>query len=446
MEVNTELADILGGEVTVGDLVDRPHNFFGVCVMVRGVRRGSLSLWLPSCAVAVWHMCGPVGRVGTVRRDLIGAWSIPNRRMSTERSLRLTNPREPGGTLMMMTIGGDSHKRTHTFVAVDDRGRRVAEKTVPATTDGHLDAVAWGAQWPKRRWALEDCRQVTRRLEGDLLRAGETVIRVPTKLMADLRRGAREPGKSDPIDALAVARAALREPDLPVARLDGEERRLKLLVDHREDLISERTRMQSRLRWHLHELMPEHIVELRTLRRFHVLDDLARRFGAIDGLVAAIASELIARIRELTIRINELEREITGIVTDLAPTLLGLEGCGALSAAKIVAETAGVDRFRSRAAFARWNGTAPIPVWTGNERFRLNRGGNRQVNAAIHRIAITQWRGHGRGHDYVQGRIERGDTKRSAIRALKRRLSDEVFRRLHTDAATTQTRPLDQVA
>ena len=121
------------------------------------------------------------------------------------------------------------------------------------------------------------------------------------------------------------------------------------------------------------------------------------------------------------------------MVTDLAPTLLALQGCGPLSAAKLVAEAAGIDRFRSRSAFARWNGTAPIPVWTGNEKFRLSRGGNRQANAAIHRIAISQWRDHGPGHDYIARRIEGGDPKRSAIRALKRRISDEVFRRLRDD-------------
>ncbi len=147
----------------------------------------------------------------------------------------------------MITIGGDSHKRTHTFVAIDDLGRQIAERTVAATSDGHLAALDWARQWPERRWALKDCRQVTRRLEGDLLRGGEHVLRVPTQLMAGARRSAREPGKSDPIDAMSVARAALREPGLPQARLDGRERHLKLLVDHREDLVGERTRIQSRL-------------------------------------------------------------------------------------------------------------------------------------------------------------------------------------------------------
>ncbi len=334
---------------------------------------------------------------------------------------------------MMMTIGGDTHKRTHTFVVADSTGRQVAQRTVAATTEGHLDALMWAAQWPQRQWALEDCRQVTRRLERDLLGAGERVVRVPTQLMVGARESVRTLGKSDPIDALSVARAALREPDLPVAQLDGPERHLKLLVDHREDLVAERVRTQCRLHWHLHELMPEHPIGLRRLNRFRVLDDLRTRLTDVDGPVADISRELIGRVWDLTVRINALFREISGLVGELAPTLLALEGCGPMSAAKIVAEVAGIDRFRSCSAFARWNGTTPIPVWSANERFRLNRGGNRQVNAAIHRIAITQWREPGRGHDYVQGRIDRGDTKRGAIRALKRRISDEVMKRLTAD-------------
>ena len=344
----------------------------------------------------------------------------------------------------MITIGGDSHKRTHTFVAVDEVGRKVAETTVAATTEGHLEALEWAAKWPERTWALEDCRHLTRRLESDLLRVGEAVMRVPPRLMAGERRGAREVGKSDPIDAMSVARAALREPDLPVARLDGETRQVKLLVDHRDDLVAERTRMQSRLRWHLHALMPEHVITRSALKRTVVLDDFDRRLRLLEGPVAKIAVELVGRIRELTRRAKELEREITVLVRRLAPSLLELPGCGVLSTAKIVAETAGVDRFRSNAAYARWNGTAPIPVWTGSPRFRLSRGGNRQVNAAVHRIAITQWRGVGPGRDYMLRRIQRGDTKTSAIRALRRHLSDEVFRRLRLDqqqqvsASTTQ--------
>jgi transposase len=124
-------------------------------------------------------------------------------------------------------------------------------------------------------------------------------------------------------------------------------------------------------------------------------------------------------------------------VREVAPALLLLQGCAAVSAAKIVGEAAGARRFKSRAAFARWNGTAPIPVWSGSTNFRLNRGGNRQVNTALHRIAMTQARLAGAGHDYLESRTARGDSTTEAMRMLRRRLSDEVFRRLLVDEPAT---------
>ena len=340
----------------------------------------------------------------------------------------------------MVVFGVDAHKRTHTLVAIDDAGRKLGERTVTATRDGHLEGLHWAARWAERRFAIEDCRHVSRRLEVDLLAAGETVVRVPTQLMAGARKGGRDRGKSDPIDALAVARAALREPNLPTARLDGPSRELRLLVDHREDLVAERTRIQNRLRWHLHELLPELEIQPRTVRRLHVLDTLEQRLAGVSGPVARIARELIVRVRELSLRANRLEREIVRLVQQIAPHLLALAGCGALSAAKIVGEVAGAARFRSRAAFARWNGTAPIPVWSAHDgRYRLNRGGNRQVNAALHRIAITQWRGDGPGKAYVERRMMAGDSKTEALRLLRRRISDEVLRRLIVDELRCQT-------
>lgn len=341
----------------------------------------------------------------------------------------------------MVIIGADSHKRTHTFVALDEVGRRLGDATFAATTDGHLAALSWAGQWAQRRWALEDCRHLTRRLEGDLLRAGEAVVRVPPKMMAAERRASRSPGKSDPIDAEAVARAALRDPGLPVACLEGEARQVKLLVDHREDLVAERTRMQARLRWHLHELMPELDLAPKALNKFVHLDRVSAELAFCDSTVATIAAELVERIRSLTVRCNELERQIATLVRSIAPTLLDLPGCGPLSAAKIVGEVAGAGRFKSRDAFARWNGTAPIPVWTGSERFRLSRTGNRQVNAALHRIAITQWRGVGPGRAFIEARMANGKTKTAALRLLKRRLSDEVLRRLLTDEAARVLAP-----
>ena len=335
----------------------------------------------------------------------------------------------------MIVIGIDSHKRTHTAVAADGTGRKLAERTVAATSTGHLELVRWAARFPDRRWAIEDCRHLSRRLSTDLLRAGEAVVRVPPKLMAGARRSSREPGKSDPIDALAVARAALRE-DLPVATLDGPDREVRLLVDHREDLVAERTRAQNRLRWHLHELEPGNEPAARSLDRGVVLAALDRDLAEVPGTVARIARELVVRIRDLTAAINDLEREIGRLVAGLAPTLLALPGCGPLTAAKLVGEAAGIGRFRSAAAFARHNGTAPLPVWSGNtERHRLSRTGNRQLNVAVHRISITQLRIDERGRAYVERRRTMGNTKTEAIHALRRRISDEVFRRMRHDEA-----------
>jgi transposase len=334
----------------------------------------------------------------------------------------------------MVTLGVDAHKRSHTVVATDQQGRQVGQVTVAATSTGHLRALGWAARWPQRTWAVEDCRHLSRRLERDLLAAGERVLRVPPKLMAGARRQARSRGKSDPIDALAVARAALREPDLPVAHLDGADRELRLLTDYRDDLVAERTRAQNRLRWHLHELEPGWDPPARALDRARVLDAVGARLAGHQGVVAQLAAELVARCQELTGRINQLERRLGRLVAPLAPSLLGLAGCGALTAAKLVGETAGVGRFRSRAGFAMHNGTAPVPVWSANrERHRLNRGGNRQLNLALHRIAVTQLRLGGAGQAYYQRRIAAGDTKTEAIRALRRRISDEVYRRLRAD-------------
>jgi transposase len=352
----------------------------------------------------------------------------------------------------VIVIGADSHKRTHTVVAVDEVGRRLGETTVAATSDGHLALLRWSASWPQVQFALEDCRHLTRRLEQDLLAAGQRVVRVPTRLMAAARRGARRPGKSDPIDAEAVALAALRHHDLPVAELDGPTREVKLLVDYRRDLVRQRTRVANRLRWHLHELDPALQIPSRGLRRYKVIDELAARLAGVEGTVARLARLLLARCRELTGEINAMEAELRSLVGRLAPALLAVPGCGVLGAAMILGETAGVGRFRSKDAYARFTGTAPIPVWSGDKRgkVRLNRGGNRTVNTALHMIAVTQIRGVGPGRGYVDKLTARGKTRTEAVRLLRRRLSDVVFSAMRADeqarSTGTQTRYAEAAA
>ncbi len=151
-------------------------------------------------------------------------------------------------------------------------------------------------------------------------------------------------------------------------------------------------------------------------------------------MVATLGRREVTRITELTREANQLERDVTHRVTDLVPSLLKIPGCGALSAAKLVGEAADITRFKSRDAYAMWAGVAPIPVWSANnQRFRLNRGGNRQTNAAIHRIAITQLRIHPDAQTFIKRRLETRSTKREALRLLKRKLANVVYRTLLTD-------------
>ncbi len=344
----------------------------------------------------------------------------------------------------MVVLGTDAHKRSHTVVAVDEAGAEIGSVTVAATPEGHLRLVKWAAKWPQRRWAIEDCRALSRRLEADLLRVGELVVRVPPKLMAGVRRSARTRGKSDPIDALAVARAAIREPDLPVAQLDGPSRDLRLLVDYRESLVKDRTAAQNRLRWRLHELEPGYDPAPGSLNRYKTLEKIDQLLTVHTSMVATLGRREVTRIRELTREANQLERDISVRVVDIAPSLLALPGCGGLTAAKLVGEAADISRFKSRDAYAMWAGVAPIPVWSANnQRFRLNRGGNRQTNAAIHRIAITQLRIHPDAQTFIKRRLETGSTKREALRLLKRKLANVVYRTLLTD---TQQPALSQAA
>ena len=337
----------------------------------------------------------------------------------------------------MVVVGADVHKRSHTFVAVDAVGKKLGEKVVAATSSGHHQALRWAREHfgAEVVWAIEDCRHLSARLERDLLTADQKVVRVPSKLMAQTRASARTRGKSDPIDALAVARASLREPDLPIASHDEVSRELKLLVDRREHLVAQRTSTINRLLWRVHELDPERAPMPRSLglakHRLLLGDWLATQ----PGLVAELARDELADICRLSEAIDALAKRIGERIRQVAPALLSLPGCAELTAAKIVGEVAGIHRFKTQAAFARHSGVAPIPVWSGNTagRVRMTRSGNRQLNAALHRIAVTQIRLDGVGQAYYRKRVQAGDSKTEALRCLKRRLARVVFHRLHTD-------------
>ena len=349
----------------------------------------------------------------------------------------------------VIVIGIDPHKTTHTAVAVDAvSGEQRGELTVPARQAGHAELLAWARSLaPQRRFALEDCRHVSISLERFLLASGEEVVRVAPKLMAGARRSARTRGKSDPIDAAAIARAALREPGLPIARLQGPEREIRLLVDHREDLIAERTRIQQRLRWLLHELHPSLELPAGCLDREVWLRRIARRLARDEQTVAVvICRELVRRCRELSRRAAEIERELAPRVRQQAEPLLDLPGCGVLTAAKLLGEMGGAVRFSDEAKLAMHAGTAPLPASSGaRHRHRLNRSGNRQLNCALHRIAVTQGRVHDPAKAYLARKQAEGHSRKEALRCSKRHLARVVYRTLRAieeDKMTSLNRPV----
>lgn len=338
------------------------------------------------------------------------------------------------GTMQMIVIGADTHKDTHTAVAVlAGSGQVAGELTAAARKAGFAQHLSWARGLdPERVWAIEDCRHVSGGLERFLVANGERVVRVTPKLMGKSRKGSRERGKSDPIDATNVARAALQEgvDTLPAAYLDEEAMEIKLLLDHRENLVRARASDQRRLRWHLHQLFCELEIPAGALDRMVWLDRIAGRLSrAPQSARVRVARELLRSIRAQVRRAGELEREISSLVKVKAPALLAVPGCGALSAAKILAETAGAERFSSDAKLARLAGVAPIPASSGRrDRHRLDRGGNRQLNCAFHRIAVAQGRVHPPAREFLARKQAEGRSRMEALRCLKRHLVRRIWR------------------
>ena len=333
----------------------------------------------------------------------------------------------------MIVIGADTHKHSHTVGAIDAMsGRVIADRTVKAKRRSFDDLLLWARGLDGERvWAIEDCRHVSGAFERFLIARGERIVRVAPKHMAGARRASRERGKSDSIDAFSVARAALKEgiENLPAAHLDGAALDIRLLVDHREDLIHSRTADQQRLRWHLHDLWPELEIPAGALDTAKWLGKASRRLARAEQTTRVrVARELVRQITAGTSRIRELETELAALVESYAPQLLAERGCGPLTAAKLIGEIAGADRFATDAKLARAAGVAPIPVSSGiTNRHRLDRGGNRQLNATIHRVAITRLRWHPETQDYIARKRAEGKSTKEALRCLKRHLTRRLW-------------------
>ena len=350
----------------------------------------------------------------------------------------------------MIVIGVDVHKRTHTCAAVQAlTGQKLQTRAVAARDEGLGVAHAWARELDDERvWAIEDCRHVSGRLERFLIARGERVVRVAPRLTGPSRRGEREPGKSDAIDAVAIARAAIREgvDTLPSAHLDQQALEIRQLAAHRERLVGQRTALINDLRWQLHDIDPEFEVPARRFTQRNWQARAARKLKALAPRAQVrVARDELKRIRELTVAVDALQAEIHQLVLAYRPALLSWAGCGPLTAAKVIGETAGAQRFATSAKFARITGTAPIPASSGNRtRHRLDPGGNRQLNAALHRIAITQIRTHPPAKTYLERKLAEGKTHREAVRCLKRQLARTLWRLLLPQTSTTSpvTKPV----
>lgn len=336
----------------------------------------------------------------------------------------------------MVTIGIDPHKDTHQAVAVDTLGKQLAAREARTDQDGFGTLLAWGRAIAveDRVWVIEDCRHVSGPLERFLIDHGEAVARLAPHLMSAARTHVRERGKSDPIDALSVARAALAHglESLPTARLAGPELEIRLLHQHHQRLVKQRTALINDLRWNLHDLFPGFTISARRLSDASQQTKIANKLAKASACCRVrVARDELRRIRELTRSIRALIADLDRLTREIAPQLVAETGIGPITAAAVIGEIAGIDRFTTDSQLARLAGCAPIPVASGRtDRHRLDRGGNRQLNHAIHMIAISRLRHDPQTALYIATQRERGKTKREAIRCLKRHIIRRIYQLL----------------
>lgn len=348
----------------------------------------------------------------------------------------------PGSSVV---VGIDPHKKSHTAVIFDPvAGVRVG-RSVTLTDDP--DVVAKLTAWitktaPGRavRIGIEDGRGLARRLADALVVVGHPVQWVPVRLMVAERHHLGSRGKSDPIDALAVAKAAANPDNTPYLSTHSVTEvgaGVAPLVDARDELVSERVRLINNMRWRLHRLGPSLApADLTTLKApRHLAATLAGLTDPPDSPLRQVLVDDCEHLLRLTTRINALTRQLDQLTTELCPTLRARRGIGPVAVASLLAELGDPTRVRNGAALARMTGTAPIPVWTGNnERHRLDRGGNRRLNKIIHTIALVQARTHPPAQTLI-AKHQHTKGKRGALRILKRHLTDAIWRDLHTDLA-----------
>jgi transposase len=330
----------------------------------------------------------------------------------------------------MTAVGIDTHKRTLAACALDGVGQVLGERTFPADPAGLATLVAWvGEVAPGATVGVEGSSSYGAPAARVLHAAGVDVREVPPHLSRRERGRTRRPGKSDPGDALAIARVTLHEPDLPPVRLEDPSEELGLLADARDELVTAQTRARNRLHAHLVLLLPGYRITASRLVSERRLGAVEAALADLPGIRADLARGLLDDVRQLGRRAAELRSRIEALVA--GHPLLGLPGVGPLVAARLIAETGDVRRFRSADAFAMLAGVAPIPASSGeSRRMRLNRGGNRRLNRSLHTIALTQAWSHPPARAYLDRKRASGMSWLEALRCLKHRISRPVFRLL----------------
>jgi transposase len=304
------------------------------------------------------------------------------------------------------------------------------------TSAGHEALVAWAAYHDGvERIGLEPSGGVARQLAYRLEAAGYRVAQVPPRLSQRETHRLRTRGKTDPGDALAIARVLLREPALPPQRQAGLAEDLKLLVDYRDQLFSERTRTANRLHADLAIARPGYQRQIgRVLTCRRALQAARQLLEGDASCRTELARRRVERLLELDAEIRQLDRRIAERVRRAGTALSRICGVGPLVAARILGEVGDVRRFPTPATFASVTGTAPIPASSGRtDRHRLNRGGNRRLNHALYMVALTQTRHEPRAVAYLARRRAEGKTRREALRCLKRQLANVVYRHLLED-------------
>ena len=337
--------------------------------------------------------------------------------------------------MIMAVIGIDSHKDVLTGCLVDASGVSIEQRSIANTTAGHAELVAWARSAGVQRVGIEGAGNYGRPATVALIGAGVPVVEVPPQMTAAARRRRRTRTKTDPVDALEIARISARDDDLPPPRFVGACDDLAALVRYRRELVKSRTAALNRLHSSLEKIRCGYHNRTGPLTSGAGLDAACKLLRGDDSARAEIGRSRIRDIRRLYREIDAVTQRITSLLNNTDTSLTGIYGIGTLTAAEILAEVGDPARFATKDRFAMANGTAPIEASSGRVvRHRLNRGGNRQLNRAIHTAAIAQISRPGtEGRAYYQRCLDRGKNKREAIRSLKRRISDRVWKCLQDD-------------